>query len=242
MAQEGAMRSGEWDEPSELTSQDEPVRTTTRRRSRRGVKSAKYRAMEKKLEKHRLSLWVMAGVVTVTLLGSYLYVDSRTLHTLKLQKQEQRQTEEIASLNKQLDLLRVENAQLVEGRIPNLRPLTTGNVLRKPAKFVKSLLFTKTNSADGDRYEYLMVLSNNAALPVTPQVDIHLFDATGVQVGGANVTKTETPLGRRKAQLITNESRSHSGELTFRSKEAPKYFLIETKEVGSSGKFVGRVH
>ena len=103
--------------------------------------------------------------------------------------------------------------------------------MRKPAKFVESLLFTKTNSEDGDRYEYMMVLSNDAVLPVAPQVDIHLFDATGVQVGGAHVTKTETPLGRREAQLGTNESRSHSGVLTFRSKEVPKYFLIETKEI-----------
>jgi len=228
MGKEGAMSSDEWDEHSEFLPQEQ-VSIVPKKRSRRGVKSAKYRAMEKKVEKYKLALWIMSGVVALTLIGSYLYVDSKVLRTLQLEKQEQRLSEEIASLKQQLKLNRIKNAQLVEGRIPNLRPLTTGEVMRKPAKFVESLLFTKTKSERGDRYEYMAVLSNDDILPVTPQVDIHLFDATGVQVGGAQVTRTQTPLGRREAQLHSKESRSHSGELTFRSKEIPKYFLIETK-------------
>ncbi len=231
MAKEAAMSSEELEEPNELEAQDKSVHIALKKRSRRGVKSAKYRSMEKKVEKYGLALWVMAGVVAISIIGSYLYVDSQVLRTLQLEKNELRLGEEINNLKQQLQLLRIKNAQLVEGRIPNLRPLTTGEVMRKPAKFVESLLFTKTNSKDGDRYEYMVVLNNDDALPVTPQVDIHLFDATGVQVGGAQVTMTQTPLGRREATLHSNQSRSHSGVLEFRSKDVPKYFQIKSEEI-----------
>ena len=229
MIKDGAVSSEQWDEHDERAPQEKPISIVHKKRSRRGVKSAKYRAMENKLEKYRLALWAMSGVVALTLLGSYMYVDSEFLRTLQLEKQAQRLSEEIVNLKQQLELNRMENAQLVEGRIPSLRALTTGEVMHKPAKFVESLLFTKTKSEHGDRYEYMAVLSNDGILPVTPQVDIHLFDATGVQVGSARVTRTETPLGRRKAQLHSEESRSHSGELTFRAKAIPTYFLLETK-------------
>ena len=120
MVKEGAMRSDEWDSDDEFAPKVKPVITHSRRRSRRGVKSAKFRSIEKKLEKYKFALWVTSGIAALTLFGSYLYVDSKILQVLQLETQSQRLEAEIASLKQQLTLHQRKYAQLVEGRILRL--------------------------------------------------------------------------------------------------------------------------
>lgn len=185
-------------------------------------------AMEQKIVSQRKTIWILVILFVLVLLfllfRNFLLSDEIG----RLQLSEQTLSAEISDLKDRLAGVKKRNAELVRGRIPDLRNLKFGELVKRPANFVESLLFTQTRSFDGDNHEYMLVLKNNTERTVLPQVKIKFFDASGFQVGGVVVNSADTVLTRNKARLKPGESRSFTGKLEFDFEKVPPYFIVRT--------------
>ncbi|MDV7391936.1 hypothetical protein RZS08_11300, partial [Arthrospira platensis SPKY1] len=71
---------------------------------------------------------------------------------------------------------------------------------------------------------------NNTRSLVWPEIRIYLFNALGIQVGGAAIG-TQEPTALKTSSLGVGEVRSYAGSLELIDpNEAPRYFLVRIPE------------
>jgi cell division protein FtsB len=186
----------------------------------------------KRLEKKYFWLRNFTGLIVIALLtGLLLTVASlKRVSNQNLQEKNEysQQEQRNESLMTGIQALRVENDNLVQGRIPGLIPLKFNDPLKLDKKTYKSIVFTKTEYNSRTTYEYLAVIQNNTADVIRPSSRLLFFDKLGVQLGEAKIAIAEKFGG--ESQLISlqpGESRSFSGKvLMTSSKSKPKYFKL----------------
>lgn len=185
-------------------------------------------AMEQKIASQRRAIWIIV-VVCLLLIGVVLYRTSLISgHADNLDQARRDLLHKVASLRSDLRNLRDRNAELVENRLPGLRQLKFGEIIEKPAEHVESVLITRSNAYEGDRYEYLLIVKNRSHEFISPEFKLLLFNASGYQVGSATVGGTGASARRGKAMLKPGETRSYTGVLAVDSEEPPPYLLVRT--------------
>ena len=166
--------------------------------------------------------------IVVLVLGVKLTTCGRTVVDLTVL--ERKQARRLVELEPKIAELKQEVAQLVEARLPNLRPLEFDKVFHIGEAYVKNIVFTMTGK-DGVRfYEYKMVMDNQDFVPVQPYIQILLFDRDGIQVGFSvlGVDKDGLPTAEI---LERGEIRSHVAQVTLAQDIEPKYFLLQIKNI-----------
>ncbi len=182
--------------------------------------------MEQKIASQRRAIWIIV-VGFLLLIALLLYRTSLISgHADNLDQTRRDLLDKVASMRADLSNLRDRNAELVAGRLPGLRQLEFGEIIEKPAEHVESVLLTRSNAYEGIRYEYLAIVKNRSAEYLTPEINIMLFNASGYQVGGTQISAKGSSLQRRQALLKPGESRSYSGVLEVNSDEPPPYLLV----------------
>ncbi|MFK8067614.1 MAG: hypothetical protein AB8D52_05160 [Gammaproteobacteria bacterium] len=125
--------------------------------------------------------------------------------------------------------LRLENDNLVQGRIPGLIPIKFDDPFKIENQMLKSVVFTETQHNGQKRYEYLAVVRNNTEDVMRPASLLIFFNKLGVEVGKGRIA---IALGFdnqvKMISLQPGESHSFTGSIEMISDDEPKYFkLIE---------------
>jgi hypothetical protein len=177
----------------------------------------------------------MLAVVSMLLVLSNLFTwfynarksaESRqALLTLHVQEQS------LDALKSELETLRNERHALVQGRIPGLSPLTYDEMITTDNETVRNIIFTKVKNRRKKTYEYHLVLNNNTLSPISPIVEIMLFNEVGIQVGSAGVGQTNGSAGPVSPALEPGEVRSYTANIDLMRNEAPRYFLLNISNI-----------
>lgn len=130
--------------------------------------------------------------------------------------------EEIGRLRTEVDALQKKTKALTEQRLPHLRMLEFDKVMPIHDGYIRNVVFTRIRQDRRQQYEYKLVMENNSRSNVLPDVRVLVFDATGVQIGGAAFTDANG--------LSFGESRSRSALIEFFMDETPVYFHILAKQ------------
>lgn len=175
-----------------------------------------------------LSAALLAMFIAVLVLGVKLTTCGRQV--IDLTVLERKQARQLAELEPKIAEFEQEIAQLVESRLPNLRPLEFDKVFHIGEAYVKNIVFTITRK-DGIRYyEYKMLMDNQDFVPVPPHVQILLFDRDGIQIGFSElgVDKDGVPTADI---LERGEIRSHVAQFVLTEDMEPDYFLLRVKNI-----------
>lgn len=186
----------------------------------------------KKLEKKYFWLRNFTGLVVIALLTGLLLTVASLKRVSNQNLQQNNEYHQMEQRNEALmadmQTLRVENDNLVQGRIPGLIPLKFDKPLKLDKKTYKRIVFTKTEYNERTTYEYLAVIQNNTSDVIRPSSRLLYFDKYGIQVGEARIAIAEQFGG--ELQLISlqpGESHSFSGKIQMTSSESkPRYFKL----------------
>ena len=145
---------------------------------------------------------------------------------------------ELDKLRPEVEELRAGMNDLVEGRIPNLRPLEFDKVIALDENYVKNIAFTLASNADEKRYEYKFVMNNQSIYVVWPRVRILMFDNMGIQVGLAEM-RGDYSANSQSSNLAPSEVRSYSSKIVLTEGDDPVYFRLlafnDNPSAGESG-------
>jgi hypothetical protein len=170
-----------------------------------------------------VALGVLLGIavlllvaVSVTLGGRVTSLsNANAILSEELFKSEQ----QLKELRPRLEATDRELKMLMEGRFPNLHPLTPDEVIPVQEQYIKNIVFTVTNHGAEERHEYKLVMENSYHHKVHPNFRLMVFDKLGVQVGVDALVAAEG--------LKVGESRSHSSTLDVFMNSQPRYFAID---------------
>lgn len=186
-------------------------------------------AMEQKIASQRRTIWIVLVLCFLVIAAFVFRASVISEHASQMEVARNSLSEKVKLLRGELRELRTRNAELVADRLPGLLQVEYGEIIEKPADYVDSVLLTRTQAFEGDRYEYLAIIKNSSNDYVTPEIKLTLFNTSGYQVGGAVISSTATSLQQRRARLKPGDSRSYSGILDIESNEVPPYFRIWTE-------------
>ncbi len=128
--------------------------------------------------------------------------------------------EELNRLKPALAQVQQELAQMIEGRLPDVRELELDQVLPINKGNVKNIVFTIVGSGRHKRYEYRLVIENGTQQKISPDFRILIFNKRGIQVGMKRVTVDPA--------LAPGESRSFSDAVELFMNDEPAYFQLST--------------
>lgn len=164
--------------------------------------------------------------IVVLVLGVKLTTCGR--EATELMVLERKQARRLVELEPKIAELEQEVAQLVQSRLPNLRPLEFDKVFHIGEAYVKNIVFTMTGKDGARSYEYKIVMDNQDYLPVQPHVQILLFDRDGIQIGLSVFGVDEE--GVPTAEILERgEVRSHVAEVGVTEEIVPEYFMLRIK-------------
>ncbi len=187
--------------------------------ARRQHKSRRYRQLEKKTNNLQKGLAGLSLMFMATLVVAAISLNSAQIAKDELIATNSEKETSIETLQTTIEELEFHNAQLVLGRIPNLKALEFGRILPQPAYSVESILFTNTGSNTSRTFEYMVVVRNDDIQSFITDLVVILFDENGIQIGSSLI--------KAKRELKQAESRSYSGSLEIQRGSVPKYFLIQ---------------
>ena len=131
-----------------------------------------------------------------------------------------------------LDRVRSERDELVQGRIPHLAPLVFDEAIALDKGYIRNVIFTLVKNGNKNIYEYRLVLSNNGLSVIRPKVDIFLFNELGIQIGNAQVEARNATTNIDRMTLEPGEVRSYSDMIKMLRQGEPAYFLIHVEHRG----------
>lgn len=122
----------------------------------------------------------------------------------------------------------VELGALIKQRLPGVNALEIEKLNDINKGYVKKLMFSETGAGTDKRLAYSIVLKNASDQPVTPEVNLILFDRKGLQTGIARVTPAAATVPDRKEAIQPGETRSYAGVVErIRGGEPHAYYLVE---------------
>lgn len=187
----------------------------------------------RQLEKKQIRTRNIAALVTLVLLcGAALSFSSLkrvSNENRVLEKELEQANFRIESILSDAQKLRLENDNLVQGRIPGLTLLKFDDPYKMENQMLKSIVLTKTIHNGLTRYEYLAVVHNETEDVIRPASLLIFFNKLGVEVGKSRIAVALDFDNKVKMiALQPGESHSFTGSIEMISDDEPKYFkLIE---------------
>lgn len=166
------------------------------------------------------------AVIALVILVMSIGLSSLSAENARLVTENNRKTRALDEALAQLNVVTEQRNELVAGRIPRLQPLQYDHAITLNQGYVRNVIFTLTRSSDSSNHEYRMVLHNDSLSVINPQVKIVLFDAVGIQIGMARLSRSEATAEKDRTLLDPGEVRSYSGTIPVHGEEMPEYFLI----------------
>jgi hypothetical protein len=200
------------------------------RRSSRGSSGhSRHSRSARKILKQKLIILGLSLALFIALLGwlftalklssvSDDYHDYRISSRTELGERKQNSAE--------LEQLRSERDALVNGLIPGLRPLKFDETIDIGEQYFRNIAFTLTGTRYSRNYEYRVVLNNDSLNIIAPKVAVFLFDARGIQVGTAQLSKRQATSKVESENLQPNETRAYTGSVDLNLQFEPRYFLV----------------
>ncbi len=195
----------------------------------RAKRTKAYRKLEKKQIRTRniaalIFLVLICGITLSVASLKHFSSENRTLESDLNQANLQ-----IEALVTDTQSLRLENDNLVQGRIPGLIPIKFDDPHKIENQMLKSVVFTKTKHNGQTRYEYLAVVANNTEDVIRPASLLIFFNKLGVEVGKGRIAiALDFDNQVKMIALQPGESHSFTGAIDLISDDEPKYFkLIE---------------
>lgn len=197
-----------------------PTARRRRRRSRHGHSEEFRRRLVKTI--------AVAGGIVIVLVIMIMSVglSSLSAENARLVTENNRTTRALQQAQSELQAVTAQRNELVEGRIPRLQPLKYDEAIALQQGYVRNIIFTLTRSSETSNHEYRMVLHNDSLSVVNPQVKIVLFDAVGIQIGMATLSRSEATAQKERTLLDPGEVRAYSGVIPVHGDEPPEYFLV----------------
>ncbi len=174
---------------------------------------------------------ILVDFFTALLLGTQTYELSRQNEILRSDLAKSQ--DELRQAMPELQKLRQDMDELIRGKLPHLRKLEYDRVLSLDEGHLKNISFTKIVNRGVLSYEYKLVVQNNTGATLWPEIQLYLFNESGIQVGSTEIG-TETPGALKAASLSIGEVRSYSAVFQLTDKSAlPMYFMI--RSLGNEG-------
>lgn len=149
---------------------------------------------------------------------------AKEVHDLTVLQHKQEQ--ELALLRPKVASLEAEIAELVQGRLPGLKPLEFDKVIPVKKKYVRNIIFTLIGTEDDHSYEYKLTLKNDGLTAVHPIVRVIFFDHLGIQMGYSTIGVDEDNVPTLDV-LERGEVRSYTKVVNLPNGRQPRYFKIE---------------
>lgn len=192
-----------------------------RRRRSRHRRSAEFR-------RGLMKAVAVAGgaVIALVILIMSIGLSSLSADNARLVTDNNRKTRALEQAQAELKTVTAQRDELVAGRIPRLQPLQYDQAIPLNQEYLRNVIFTLTRSSDASNHEYRMVLHNDSLSVINPQVKIVLFDAVGIQIGMARLSRSEATAEKDRTLLDPGEVRSYSGSIPIHGNQTPEYFLV----------------
>lgn len=118
---------------------------------------------------------------------------------------------------------------LQDNRIPGVAELLFERPLSIEQRYLKTLTFVAPDPEMQAQMHYTAVLENRSGAPVLPQVQILLFDATGLQVGQVELDAAHAEPEEAAAKLAPGEVRRYSAPIELTLQRPARFFLVEVQ-------------
>ncbi len=171
-----------------------------------------------------LSALVLVLFLLLLVVSIRLSLYAKEVHDLTVLQHKQEL--ELESLRPKVASLEAEIAELVQGRLPGLKPLQFDKVIPIKKKYVRNIIFTLIGTESDHRYEYKLTLKNDGLTGVHPIVRVIFFDHLGIQLGDSTigVDKDNVPT---LDILERGEVRSYTKVVQLPDGKQPRYFKVE---------------
>jgi hypothetical protein len=178
-----------------------------------------------------LAVALAAGLVASIVFSVVLYFHTKRLRTEETTLTvEQRQMEaELAKARERITELNNDLRILLANRIPGIDELVFNRQIELNEQYVKNITFVKSGLGDLTTIEFSAVVHNARTGPILPQVDIVLFDESGLQTGAARLDKTQTITPADIPELQPGETRTYSAQVNLQRQTPSKYFVVEVR-------------
>jgi hypothetical protein len=193
-----------------------------KRRARARSKSQKIRKLQ-----------VLVAVLVLALIGfamawtfNYALVQKKDDQLLALDADLRRTKTELEGARSRLKERESEIAELVQGRVPGLRPILYNELLEVGEKYVVNLTFTESGVGEQKQLEFHTMLMNASDQMILPQLKIFLFDEFGVQAGMVELHKSFATGTAVLAELQPGETRSYHATIDVDRNATAKYFSL----------------
>lgn len=171
-------------------------------------------------------LMFLVDFFTALFLGTQVYSLDRQNDVLRSDLAVSR--EELHRVLPELQKLQQDMDALIRGRLPRLRKLEYDQVLTLDESYLKNIFFTKVFNRNVQSYEYKLVVQNNTHATLWPEIQLRLFNESGIDMGSAEIGTTD-PDALKAPSLSIGEVRSYSSTFQLSDKSAtPAYFMIRT--------------
>jgi hypothetical protein len=178
-----------------------------------------------------LAAGLAAGLVASIVFSVVLYFHSKRLRMEETSLTvEQKQMEaELAKARERITELNNDLRILLANRIPGVDELVFNRQIELNDQYVKNITFVKSGLGDLSTIEFTTVVHNARTGPILPQVDIVLFDESGLQTGAARLDKTQTITPADIPELQPGETRTYSAQVNLQRQTPSKYFVVEVR-------------
>lgn len=209
---------------------DKPAGGQTSRPSRRvRLSRSRYRS-ETRLRRYRYLLVGLSILFTLVYIFTLFHFAGKSAAQQQAIIDLRKHEASLSNLTRELETVKTERDALVQGRIPNLLPLTYDEAITIGEEYVRNIIFTLVKNGKKKIYEYRLVLHNDSLVVVRPKVEIFLFNDIGIQIGVAQVTASDATTNVDRIELDPGEVRSYSATIDMIRDEEPSYFLLTLSE------------
>jgi hypothetical protein len=196
------------------------------------ARRARSRSKTKQIRNLKLLIAVLILALIATSMGWILAWSKMQIaegEALALDADLRKMEREIDQGRERLAARESELVNLVEHRIPGLKPIETNKLLDINDKYVVNLTFSEAGTENASVLEYHTMLKNETAGIVLPKVTLYLFDEVGLQVGMNKLEKHNATTAAVLAELQPGETRSYHAELHVERNAEPKYYLLHVE-------------
>ena len=131
-----------------------------------------------------------------------------------------RAREKITEMNNDLRIL-------LANRIPGVAELSMNRQLAINDQYVRNITFVQSGLGETKSIEFSAVLENTRAAPVLPDVNIILFDESGLQTGAVRLSQEQAVAPVTTPELQPGETRTYSGQIQLQREAPSKHFVVE---------------
>jgi len=210
------------------------IENETRLRPRHAASRSHHHHLYKICEKQRFRLKIIAlclgGLLAIFILIGILASLGQKSYDGELLAEKANafeKQERLEKLQSEIEVLKLERAQLVQGRIPRLLPVELDATVPLNQDYIRNISLTLAGISQNRYLEYHVVMHNEGSVRIEPKGNLLLFDELGIQVGKAPLFDENAASDAVSNMLRPGETRSYFNRIKLDREPYPKYFLVE---------------